>query len=93
MRRRAKPTATASRSPGNQPSRPPLVSVFSRPLLSESDCLGLGRMGDGEDIASAVAFLCSRSAAYITGSTLTVDGGYTTALDLQTLGTSSAAQT
>ena len=50
-------------------------------------------MGDGEDIASAVAFLCSRSAAYITGSTLTVDGGYTTVLDLQTLGTSSAAQT
>jgi len=50
----------------------------------------LGSMGQGEDIANAVAFLCPSSASYITGSTLTVDGGYLTALDLQTLGVSSA---
>jgi hypothetical protein len=43
----------------------------------------VGRMGTGEDIGHAVVFLCSSSASYITGATLSVDGGYTTALDLQ----------
>jgi 3-oxoacyl-[acyl-carrier protein] reductase len=35
----------------------------------------LGRFGAPEDIASAVAFLASSEAKYITGQTLTVDGG------------------
>ena len=35
----------------------------------------LGRYGAPEDIADAVAFLASPKARYITGSTLTVDGG------------------
>ena len=35
----------------------------------------LGRMGQVEDIASAVAFLASDEAAYITGQTLAIDGG------------------
>ncbi len=35
----------------------------------------LGRFGAPEDIASAVAFLASAEAKYITGQTLTVDGG------------------
>jgi 3-oxoacyl-[acyl-carrier protein] reductase len=34
-----------------------------------------GRLGTGEDLAPAVLFLCSEDAAYITGQTLTVDGG------------------
>ncbi|MCD7438162.1 SDR family oxidoreductase [Streptomyces lincolnensis] len=38
----------------------------------------LGRVGEPEDIAAAVAFLASRDAAWITGTTLTVDGGLTT---------------
>jgi 3-oxoacyl-[acyl-carrier protein] reductase len=33
------------------------------------------RFGTPEDIASAVAFLASAEAAYITGQVLTVDGG------------------
>lgn len=37
--------------------------------------LALGRYGAPEDIANAVAFLASAKAQYITGSTLTVDGG------------------
>ena len=36
---------------------------------------GLGHFGAPEDIADAVAFLASPKAKYITGSTLTVDGG------------------
>ncbi|UCD39152.1 MAG: 3-oxoacyl-[acyl-carrier-protein] reductase [Fidelibacterota bacterium] len=35
----------------------------------------LGRMGKPEDVASAVAFLASEEAGYITGQTLLVDGG------------------
>ncbi|MEV3930075.1 MULTISPECIES: SDR family NAD(P)-dependent oxidoreductase [unclassified Streptomyces] len=35
----------------------------------------LGRVGEPDDIASAVAFLASREAAWITGTTLRVDGG------------------
>jgi 3-oxoacyl-[acyl-carrier protein] reductase len=34
-----------------------------------------GRLGTPEDVAQAVLFLCSPSADYITGQTLTVDGG------------------
>jgi 3-oxoacyl-[acyl-carrier protein] reductase len=35
----------------------------------------LGRFGDPEDIAAAVAFLAGPEGKYITGQTLTVDGG------------------
>jgi 3-oxoacyl-[acyl-carrier protein] reductase len=35
----------------------------------------MGRMGEGEDIGAAVAFLASREAGYVTGQTLHVNGG------------------
>jgi 3-oxoacyl-[acyl-carrier protein] reductase len=35
----------------------------------------LGRMGSGDDIAAAVAFLASDEAGYITGQVLSVNGG------------------
>lgn len=35
----------------------------------------LGRMGSSDDCADAVLFLCSPAAQFITGSTLTIDGG------------------
>ena len=37
--------------------------------------IALGRFGSPADIAEAVAFLASPSAAYITGETLHVNGG------------------
>ena len=39
------------------------------------EAIPLGRMGTAQEIASAVAFLASPEAAYITGQTLVVDGG------------------
>jgi Tropinone reductase 1 len=38
----------------------------------------LGRIGEPEEVASAVAFLCMDAASYVTGQCLAVDGGFTT---------------
>jgi 3-oxoacyl-[acyl-carrier protein] reductase len=35
----------------------------------------LGRLGDPEDVAGAVRFLCSAEASFVTGAVLLVDGG------------------
>ncbi|XP_020106977.1 tropinone reductase homolog At5g06060-like isoform X4 [Ananas comosus] len=37
----------------------------------------LGRIAEAEEVSSAVAFLCLPAASYITGQTITVDGGVT----------------
>ncbi|MHC5544824.1 SDR family oxidoreductase, partial [Singulisphaera rosea] len=37
----------------------------------------IGRIGRGDEIAAAVAFLASDDASFITGAILPVDGGYT----------------
>lgn len=36
----------------------------------------LGRLGDPQDVAGAVLFLCSEAARHITGAVIPVDGGY-----------------
>lgn len=46
----------------------------------------LGRIGETSDIAHAVGFLASDEAAFITGQTLTVDGGQTVPESLEALG-------
>ncbi len=38
----------------------------------------IGRMGTPEEVASAVAYLCSEEAAFITGTNFPVDGGFIT---------------
>jgi len=49
-----------------------LSAVQRQALLAQ---IPLGRLGQPEDVAAAVAFLCSPGGAYITGSTIHVNGG------------------
>jgi 3-oxoacyl-[acyl-carrier protein] reductase len=49
------------------------ISDEMRSLMLENT--PLGRLGEPEDVAGAVRFLCSDAAAYITGEVLLVDGG------------------
>ena len=59
----------------------PLVSR----LMTEEDrrqwhgYLPMGRFGRPEEIAAAVAYLLSDEAGFVTGHTLTIDGGFTAA--------------
>ncbi|NUK53725.1 SDR family oxidoreductase [Streptomyces lunaelactis] len=55
--------------------RTPAWSGREASLDALSRVYPLGRVGEPEDIAAAVAFLASSDAAWITGTTLRVDGG------------------
>jgi NAD(P)-dependent dehydrogenase (short-subunit alcohol dehydrogenase family) len=59
--------ATPMTAPGRQdPER------MARIIASEP----IGRMGQPEEVAEAVVWLCSDAASFVTGHTMTVDGGY-----------------
>jgi NAD(P)-dependent dehydrogenase (short-subunit alcohol dehydrogenase family) len=40
------------------------------------DAEPVGRLGTPEEIAEAVVWLCSDAASFVTGHTMTVDGGF-----------------
>jgi len=58
-----------------------MMKIFGTPEALEKIAKGipLGRLGSPDDIANAVLFLASDRANFITGQTISVDGGYTMA--------------
>ena len=52
-----------------------LVGMGEEYINSTAACVPLGKLGTVEDIGHAAAFLASAEAGYITGQTITVDGG------------------
>lgn len=67
-------------APGPVPTEAVMSNVFSAEGVAQGLVAGvpLGRLGTGTDIAHAVLFLASDAAAWITGTTLVVDGGQST---------------
>jgi NAD(P)-dependent dehydrogenase (short-subunit alcohol dehydrogenase family) len=66
------------------PIETPLLDAFSQAYADQGEGAAdsaastlLGRVGRAEEVASAIAFLCSKDAAFMTGAVLVVDGGVT----------------
>src|SRR4029079_3907462 len=59
---------------------------LAEPVLNDPVRLGkivattpLGRVGEPEEVASVVAFLCMPAASYVTGECVSIDGGFSVA--------------
>jgi 3-oxoacyl-[acyl-carrier protein] reductase len=53
----------------------PATSDFAKMLVQH--VMALPRHGAGDEIASLVAYLASPEATYVTGASLSIDGGFT----------------
>ena len=49
---------------------------YDEAYAQRTDAVPTGQLGEPEDFASAVAFLCSDEASFVTGTALAVDGGW-----------------
>ena len=52
----------------------PATGEFAKMLVQQ---MALPRYGTGDEIASLVAYLASPEAAFVTGASLSIDGGFT----------------
>jgi NAD(P)-dependent dehydrogenase (short-subunit alcohol dehydrogenase family) len=69
--------------------RTPLTAIWDEhpeAFAPIGEAIPLGRIGEADEVAEVIAFLCSDAAAYVTGHTLVVDGG----LSLPQAGTDAA---
>lgn len=62
----------------------PFATEMNRPLLNDPEQyknfvskIPMGRWGELDEICGAALFLCSNASSFVTGTTLTVDGGWT----------------
>lgn len=54
-----------------------IATTGTSPEQMAASIVPMGRMGQPEEIAQVVVFLCSDAASYITGQPLVIDGGFT----------------
>jgi NAD(P)-dependent dehydrogenase (short-subunit alcohol dehydrogenase family) len=54
-----------------------LTNTENTPDQLAASIVPMGQMGQPEEIAATVVFLCSDAASYITGQPFVIDGGYT----------------
>jgi NAD(P)-dependent dehydrogenase (short-subunit alcohol dehydrogenase family) len=75
-------------APGFVPTDQAVESILAsgEPQDRMRDLIPLGRFGEPDEVADAVAFLLSDAAAYITGSIVTVDGGRSLGLAMHSVG-------
>ena len=67
----------AGELPALWPVNSSVTGLMGPMMRQRSANIPMGRKGTVDDIAHAVLFLCSAAAGYVTGQTLTVDGGWT----------------